>query len=155
MPLVAWSRRPQSKTFLSRSGGDLAGTVRETMSKVDGTQCERGPTCGDTGAVSGLFDPRVAAWMLDTGSSTDKTLEFEALCVSWLKDQAGKAGELFGTRVFIVPQRCCYDYRILAIHRVYCPVSALVLESSWRRHYAFFWFEVENVRGCTHMRLKA
>lgn len=37
-----------------------------------------------TTMVSGLFDPRVAAWMSDTGS-TDKALEFEALCYSRLE----------------------------------------------------------------------
>lgn len=80
MPLIAWSRRPRSATITASQG----------------TSEEEG--CGKTGdgsrappqvTVSGLFDPRVAAWMADTGS-TDKALEFETLCVSWIKSGARK-----------------------------------------------------------------
>lgn len=41
--------------------------------------------------VSDLFDPRVAAWMIDTGS-TEKALEFEALCHSKLPACSSAAG---------------------------------------------------------------
>ncbi|CAN0129710.1 unnamed protein product, partial [Scytosiphon promiscuus] len=92
MPLIAWSRRPGSTAFLTRPGEGSArkkcGTTKDGMEED-----EQDPTRAGPGAVSGLFDPRVAAWMLDTGSSTDKSLEFEALCVSWLKGQAGEAGD--------------------------------------------------------------
>ena len=84
MPLIAWRRRPASSAFAAQSGsgesgaGDLPGS--------DGSR--------PIYTVSALFDPRVAAWMSDTGS-TDKALEFEALCVSWLKED--NAGECYCT----------------------------------------------------------
>lgn len=107
MPFMAWGTRPESKAFLTRLGEGLAGKEGGT-SEGDGEKGERGLACVGSGGVSDLFDPRVAAWMLDTGSSTDKTLEFEALCVAWLKDQAGKAGELFHVATSTSVPRPCY-----------------------------------------------
>ena len=75
MPLIAWRRRPASRDFTARSAAGEGGVGNPSGS--DGSHVAN--------TVSGLFDPRVAAWMTDTGSS-DKTLEFEALCVSWLKE---------------------------------------------------------------------
>ena len=96
MPLIAWSRRPESGAFVARaaaaqgSGDKQSGHGRT----VDGLQQQQSDAPHST--VSGLFDPRVAAWMSDTGT-TDKGLEFEALCVSWLKDNPGPAGESRGS----------------------------------------------------------
>lgn len=62
MPFVAWASSRKRESLLATTPG------------VDDSRM---------GSVSSLFDPRVAAWMTDTGSS-DKALEFEALCVSRL-----------------------------------------------------------------------
>lgn len=75
MPLIAWRRRPASRGFAARSAGGEGGVG--DLPGSDGSHV--------VNTVSGLFDPRVAAWMTDTGS-LDKALEFEALCVSWLKE---------------------------------------------------------------------
>eukprot|EP00903_Cladosiphon_okamuranus_P006776 g6606.t1 len=92
MPLIAWSRRPQSRAFAARAAAAAAHGSGDKESEhgraLDGSQQQ---PAGQHSTVSGLFDPRVAAWMSDTGT-TDKGLEFEALCVSWLKGSEVPAG---------------------------------------------------------------
>lgn len=83
MPLIAWRRRPASRDFAARSAAGEDGV--SDLPGSYGSQLMN--------SVSGLFDPRVAAWMSNTGS-IDKALEFEALCVSWLKE--ANTGECFG-----------------------------------------------------------
>ncbi|CAB1096270.1 unnamed protein product [Ectocarpus sp. CCAP 1310/34] len=98
MPLIAWRRRPESRTFLARSaaaaaegGSDRDGHEPSVDSSPPPQQQQRQhvSTKHHT-TVSRLFDTRVAAWMTDTGKA-DKALEFEALCVSWLKGEGSDA----------------------------------------------------------------
>ena len=92
MPLIAWSRRQESGAFVARAAAAAQGCGDKEIGRgetVDGSQQQ---PAGQSSTVSGLFDLRVAAWMSDTGTA-DKALEFEALCVSWLKDNAAPAGE--------------------------------------------------------------
>lgn len=77
MPLVAWRRRSKSTVSFDPPAKD-AGEGRNPTDEASISLA----------MVSELFDPRVAAWMVDTGS-TDKGLEFEALCISTLKSKEG------------------------------------------------------------------
>lgn len=107
MPLIAWSRRPESGAFVARVAAAAQGngdTEGERETTVDGSQKQ---PAGQYSTESGLFDPRVAAWMSDTGT-TDKALEFEALCVSWLKDNAAPTGESCGLFVRIAAENDLY-----------------------------------------------
>lgn len=93
MPLMAWRRRPESGAFIARAAAAAAAEGRGDKEGGRGGASgglQQQPTEQYT-TVAGLFDPRVAAWMSDTGA-TDKALEFEALCVCWLKDEAAHAG---------------------------------------------------------------
>ena len=96
MPLIAWGRRPTSRArfvHLPREGG---GNAREgSPGKCEGAASR---------SVAGLFDPRVAAWMVDTGS-TDKALEFEALCMSRLSSAVAPTEAGKGINSAVV---CCY-----------------------------------------------
>lgn len=77
MPLIAWRRRAKSTiSFDIPTKGDGEGGSPTDEASISSAM------------VSGLFDPRVAAWMADTGN-TDKALEFEALCFSRLKPTEG------------------------------------------------------------------
>lgn len=100
MPLLAWRRRPESRDFVARSAAAAAAAAAAVVEDVgkgesgcgttsDGSH-QQATTDYHSSTVTGLFDPRVAAWMLDTGS-TGKALEFEALCVSWLNDEAANS----------------------------------------------------------------
>ncbi|CBJ29252.1 DNA polymerase [Ectocarpus siliculosus] len=98
MPLIAWRRRPESRTFLARSAAAAAegGSNRDghapsaDSSPPPPPQQRQHLSTKHHTTVSGLFDTRVAAWMTDTGKA-DKALEFEALCVSWLKGEGSDA----------------------------------------------------------------
>lgn len=80
MPLIAWRRRAKSTISFDIP----AKGASEGCSPTDEASIS-------LAMVSGLFDPRVAAWMVDT-ASTDKALEFEALCFSRLKTKEGVVG---------------------------------------------------------------
>lgn len=108
MPLIAWSRRPQSGAFVARAAAAAQGSGNRESGHgraLDGPQQQ---LAGQHSTVSELFDPRVAAWMSDTGTA-DKGLEFEALCVSWLKDSAVPAGETCKWHTFSIVAACLVD----------------------------------------------
>lgn len=96
MPLIAWSRRPESGAFVARAAAAAQGSGDKESGRGGAGDGSQQQPVGQYSTVSGLFDPRVAAWMSDTGT-TDKALEFEALCISWLKDNAAPAGESCGS----------------------------------------------------------
>lgn len=105
MPLIAWRRRPESRDFVARSASAVAAAVAEVVGEGEhgcsastrDSSLQQATTDCHSSMVAGLFDPRVAAWMLDTGRA-GKALEFEALCVSWLEDEeenaAGEGGRM-------------------------------------------------------------
>lgn len=95
MPFVAWTRHLDSTSMTASGAPKNRGSDRGVGAVSDGSAALFPGL-----AVSDLFDPRVAAWMADTGS-TDKALEFEALCVRWRVSQADSGdGEIFGVMGF-------------------------------------------------------
>lgn len=129
MPLIAWRRRPESKNFLARPAAAAAegGSDRDghepSADSSPPQQQQRQHLSTKHHTTSGLFDTRVAAWMTDTGKA-DKALEFEALCVSWLKGEGSDAGE----------DRVKYNFVLLLLSgSCLCLAVAIILFFSARR----------------------
>lgn len=135
MPLIAWRRRPASRDFAARSAGAEGGVG--DLPGSDGSHVAN--------AVSGLFDPRVAAWMTDTGSS-DKALEFEALCVSRLKE--ANTGECYvRSTAVLVGNRNDIRGRMIQPMWLDLLVSATFRHLLKRRAIRFVLFQVHNERN--------
>lgn len=84
MPFIAWTMTAKTEATLPSDEPISSSFPAESTSSTGDTSMPA--------SVLGLFDPRVAAWMTDTGS-TEKALEFEALCHSRLPP-ARRSGDI-------------------------------------------------------------